>query len=290
MKETLTELVVAALAVPVVACDATGIVVLANDAARALLGAPDGLVAAPLAELVPERLRSRDGVPLLDLLTACARARDPAPLRLALVRRGGVEIEVDCVASGGGGGPLVLSFAAIHDEIEATPRSGSYQLIFEHAPLGILHFDERGTITACNQNFVRIIGSTRAVLVGLNMLSLPDPDMVASVRRALTGEVGSYEGRYRSATADKVTPVSVLFAPVVEDGRVTGGVGIIRDVTEAQALRARLAQADRLASLAGRASPSPSPSVSSRRCCGRTGWPGRSDRRSPLPTPVGTCT
>jgi PAS domain S-box-containing protein len=248
-EERLSEQVVAALATPVLACDQSGTVVLANSAVRALLGAPGGLVGMLFAALVPERLRSRDGVPIVELLAARAREREPGPIRLALVRRGGVEIEVDCVAAGGDSAPLVLSFAGIHDEPGASPRSGSYQLIFEHAPLGILHFDERAIITACNQNFVNIIGSSRAVLIGLNMLSLPDPDMVACVRRALTGALASYDGRYRSATADKITPVSVLFAPVVEHGRVTGGVGIIRDMTEAQALRARLAQADRLASL-----------------------------------------
>ncbi len=241
--------VIAALAVPVLACDGSGVVVLVNDAARALLGASGDPVGSPLVEHVPERWRSIEGAPLLDVLTRRARDRTPVPLRLALVGRHGVEIEVDCVASGGDGAPLVLSLAVIGDEPEARPRVGSYQLIFEHAPLGILHFDERGVITACNQNFVNIIGSTRALLVGLNMLSLPDEEIVASVRRALAGEVASYEGNYRSATADKVTPVSVLFAPVVEEGRVTGGVGIIRDVTEAVALRAHLAQVDRLASL-----------------------------------------
>jgi two-component system cell cycle sensor histidine kinase/response regulator CckA len=241
----LSEQVIAALAVPILACDASGQVVLANDALRGLVGASDALIGTALGELV----RTKDGAPLLVLLTARARARDPSPVRLALLRHGGVELDVDCVASGGDGAPLVLAFAGIHDEPEVSPRSESYRLIFEHAPLGILHFDARGVITACNQNFVAIIGSSRAVLVGLNMLSLPDPGMVACVRRALTGELASYEGRYKSATADKVTPVSVLFAPVVEDGHVTGGVGIIRDVTEAQALRARLAQADRLASL-----------------------------------------
>jgi len=249
VEETALEQVLAVLGVPVVACDDAGRVVVANRAANGLLGAPGGLVGAALADLVPERLRSSDGVALLDRLAARAHAADPAPVRLTLLHRGGVEIDVDCVASGGGDAPLVLAFEVIRDETETRPRPGSYELIFEHAPLGILHFDAHGVITACNQNFVAIIGSSRSVLVGLNMLSLPDRAMVACVRQALGGEMASYEGPYRSATADKTTPVSVLFAPVVEAGTITGGVGIIRDVTEAQALRERLAQSDRLAAL-----------------------------------------
>ncbi|HTJ42282.1 MAG TPA: ATP-binding protein [Kofleriaceae bacterium] len=238
----LTAQIVEALGVPVVVLDEHGAVVLANQAARDLLGATDGMIGVPFVQLIPARLRA-----CVDELRARARVRDRAPMRLALLHRGNVEIEVDAVASGDA--PLVLSFTPIHDDAEPGPRAGSYQLIFEHAPLGILHFDAHGVITACNQNFVRIIGSSRAVLIGLNMLSLPDQNIVACVTRALAGELASYDGVYRSATADKATPVSVFYAPVVENGTVTGGVGIIRDVTAEEVLRTRLAQADRLASL-----------------------------------------
>jgi PAS domain S-box-containing protein len=246
--ESSTAQIIEWLGVPVLAVDAAGVVVLGNDAAHGLLGAPDGVIGVPFVELVPARL----GAAIVDELRARAQARDRSPMRITLLHRGGVEIEVDAVAGGGGAAPLLLSLVAIHDDAAPVPRAGRYQLIFEHAPLGILHFDAHGVITACNQNFVRIIGSSPAVLIGLNMLSLPDQDIVACVRRALAGELASYDGVYRSATADKSTPVSVLYAPVVEDGTVTGGVGIIRDVTEEQALRARLAQADRLAPLASR--------------------------------------
>src|SRR5690349_1828761 len=112
--KALSEQVVAALAVPVVACDEAGTIVLANEAARVLAGVPE-LVGTPLASLVPERMRSLDGVPLALALARRARDRDPGAVRLAVLRRGQVEIEVDCVAAGGDGVPLVLSFATIHE-------------------------------------------------------------------------------------------------------------------------------------------------------------------------------
>jgi len=109
-----------------------------------------------------------------------------------------------------------------------------YRLIFENAPIGILHFDEKGTITACNNNFVQIIGSSRDALIGLNMLELPDKKLVAAVKEALQGRTGYYEDNYRSVTSNKVTPVKVLFAPFnrKESNVTTGGVGIVEDVTE----------------------------------------------------------
>jgi len=108
-----------------------------------------------------------------------------------------------------------------------------YRLIFEYSPLGLLSFDEKGVIVACNDNFVKIIGSSREKLVGLNMLKLPNKNIVSAVRKALQGSTGLYEGDYSSVTAKKITSVRCLFEPMdVGGGRISGGVGIIEDITE----------------------------------------------------------
>lgn len=108
-----------------------------------------------------------------------------------------------------------------------------YRSIFEHAPLGILHFDRNGTITACNDNFVKIIGSSKKDVVGLHMPGLPDNRVVDAVARTLHGAVASFEADYHSTTAHKVTPVNVVFSPVFsKTGAVEGGIGIVQDVTE----------------------------------------------------------
>ena len=121
----------------------------------------------------------------------------------------------------------VVARQALHKSEE------KYRLMFENAPLGLLHFDEKGTITACNDIFVSIIGSTRDSLIGLNMLKLPDKRIVTAVSEALGGRTGIYEGEYHSVTADKVTPVRGLFAPFAgSKGEAVGGVGIIEDISE----------------------------------------------------------
>ena len=107
-----------------------------------------------------------------------------------------------------------------------------YRLIFEHSPLGLLSFDKKGIILACNDNFVKIIGSSKEVLIGLNMLHLPDKKLVSAVQKALDGNAGLYEDLYHAVTSKKVSYVRALFAPMGDDlGRVGGGVGIIEDVT-----------------------------------------------------------
>ena len=110
-------------------------------------------------------------------------------------------------------------------------KEEKYHLIFENSPVGILHFDRDGVITACNEKFVEIIGSSKEALLGLNMLKLPDKDVVAAVEEALSGNIGRYEGDYESITADKVTPVRALFTPVASS-RLGGGIGIVEDLSK----------------------------------------------------------
>lgn len=108
-----------------------------------------------------------------------------------------------------------------------------YRLIFENTPVGVMQYDNSGRITTCNEAFVKIIGSSREVLIGLNLFNLPDKVMVKAITDSLSGLMGYYEQEYHSVTALKVTPVRGFFAPIAtEDGQIRGGVGIVEDFTE----------------------------------------------------------
>jgi len=107
-----------------------------------------------------------------------------------------------------------------------------YRLLFENSPVGLIHYDETGTITMCNDHFVRIIGSTKEIITGMNLLKNEDDGVVKAVRDSLKGKVGIYEGEYSSMTAMKVTPVRSIFSPIMgKEGLIKGGVGIIEDFT-----------------------------------------------------------
>lgn len=126
-------------------------------------------------------------------------------------------------------------------ELALQESEEKYRLIFEYSPVGLLSFDKNGVIVACNDNFVKIIGSSREKLIGLNMLTLPDKDIVATVQKALNGSTGMYEGMYTSVTAKKTTPARCLFAPVSIGGNGNlGGVGIIEDITERKLIEDRI--------------------------------------------------
>jgi PAS domain S-box-containing protein len=108
-----------------------------------------------------------------------------------------------------------------------------YRLIFENTPVGVLQYDSSGRITTCNDAFVKIIGSSRELLTGLNLLNLPDRTLVQAITDSLKGLMGYYEHEYHSVTALKVTPVRGFFAPITsKDSQIRGGVGIVEDFTE----------------------------------------------------------
>jgi PAS domain S-box-containing protein len=109
-----------------------------------------------------------------------------------------------------------------------------HRMIFENSPLGIIHFDQNGTITACNDTIIKIWGSARENLIGFNLMnSLKNKKMKAAVGACLAGKHGCYEGQYLSITGGKITNLKADFGPILaDDGSCLGGIGILEDLSE----------------------------------------------------------
>jgi PAS domain S-box-containing protein len=141
----------------------------------------------------------------------------------------------------------VRQAVAFHDAQQAQQRSDQfYRRLYNETPLGILHYDGDGTIVDCNDEFVAIIGSSREVLIGLNMLGeLQDDELKRQVRHSLETGRGHYTGLYRSVTADKATHVRIIFKGMRDaKGAIYGGIGLVEDIS------AQISAEDRLAALA----------------------------------------
>jgi PAS domain S-box-containing protein len=109
-----------------------------------------------------------------------------------------------------------------------------YRFIFENAPIGLVHYDEKGVIRECNRNLEVILGSSREKLIGLDMLNrLDNEDVLRALKESLEGRPGYYEGEYVSVTGSKRSVVRMRFRQMRDEkGKSIGGVGIIEDVTE----------------------------------------------------------
>ncbi len=126
-----------------------------------------------------------------------------------------------------------------------------YKGIFNNSPIGIFHYNRIGVIIDCNDRFVDIIGSTKDILVGMNMYErLNDQDMLEQIRISLVNGNGYYEGIYRSVTSNKTTPIRVHLQAIRNDNdEIISGIGMVEDVTEQKKLEEQLRQAQKIESI-----------------------------------------
>jgi len=105
--------------------------------------------------------------------------------------------------------------------------------ILEHSPVGIFHYDLHSALVTVNKQFEQLIGSSKEVLIGFNMLDhLVDEQMLNALRQSLSGQVGFYEGLYKSVTGNKEVYLQADFVPMLDSqGEIIGGVGVFNDIT-----------------------------------------------------------
>ncbi|MFK7990433.1 MAG: ATP-binding protein [Sandaracinaceae bacterium] len=233
---------------PVLVIGPDGKLVYANDLARNLLGDEPSLVGRGLRDLEPSTLAGEpvdrawleERIAADESPTLTVRGREG--VRVARTFRGALSL-VDGAAS------LVAMLDAPPAAADEGRAREEYRMVFDAVPVGILHFDAEGRVTRCNDVFVRQMGSTRAVITGVSMATLPNPGIREAVDEALAGRVGRFEGPYTSVTGGRSALFRATFSPILEDGAVRGGVGIIEDITERTEIEKRLAQGERMASL-----------------------------------------
>lgn len=248
----------------VLATDSEGTLVYANGAS-VLLGWPvEELPGRPISTLIPDQLHHIEGRPFHQAMLSKASA--PKGCMTNIVHGNGIEVEVQIVAAESLEAErdetlLFYIIRALHTSSEYTSypvaartdalhQEQLYKLVFETAPIGLIHFDERGFITAVNEAFSAIVDASPRTLIGLNMQTLPHPQIVECVKAAVNGRASMYEGEYRSVLSGKITQARVKFSPTVDaEGHVTGGVGIVEDTTEQQRTQRALARAERMVSL-----------------------------------------
>jgi PAS domain S-box-containing protein len=120
--------------------------------------------------------------------------------------------------------------------------------LFEISSNGICTVDEEGNFTSVNAAFERATGRTRDALIGDHFTVFIDPrdrDAVWTIFvGALHGVRQRGDIRYVAASGE-ARWAHVMAAPVLFQGRVTGALGVLRDVTEERQLRERLSRLEK---------------------------------------------
>lgn len=129
-----------------------------------------------------------------------------------------------------------------------------YRLAFKHSPVGIINFDKDGRITDTNDRLLEILGTSRDAILGVELLSSPDKQLVKAVKKALNGKNGFYDGVYQNITSKKAVPaVGIVTSVQNAEGEFMMGLGIIEDVTRQKNTEAALIKAKEEAQLASKA-------------------------------------
>ena len=131
-----------------------------------------------------------------------------------------------------------------------------YTRLVESAADAIVTVDERGRLTSVNQALERATGRLRSSLLGQPFMALFDERDEAPACDLLTatidGEQHKAEVRYRASGAQselEIRSCSITSTPIVESGRVTGALAIMRDVTDEKRMTEGLMQQEKLAAV-----------------------------------------
>ena len=138
------------------------------------------------------------------------------------------------------GGVLALALAAVALALRLTRLSrglqeseARFRALVEDSPVGIFRYGPDLRIAYVNATFARILSATPEGLTGMNMAGLRDQSVMPAVRSALKGQTGRYEGPYRSTLSGRDIQIALTCAPLRgAGGVVTGGIGIVEDITE----------------------------------------------------------
>jgi PAS domain S-box-containing protein len=122
------------------------------------------------------------------------------------------------------------------------------RMMFEHAPLGIMHFDTRGVLVDCNHQFASIMGAPREQILGFNLLTqMNEGPARQALEETLRGGRGFFEGEYTSVSGRKPTYLRANHRLMHDDqGVAMGAVSLVEDFTERKALEKRLSQAGKM--------------------------------------------
>jgi len=111
-----------------------------------------------------------------------------------------------------------------------------FRLVFENIPVGIIYASPKGKLINCNEIFLAMLNITKEEFQNFDFSQLQDVNLKEAFRLAFSGMIGRYEGDYKSVLSKRVISLKIAFAPITNDDKITGIVGIFEDISELKQL------------------------------------------------------
>ncbi len=117
-----------------------------------------------------------------------------------------------------------------------------YNEIINNISLAFFYYDTNGVIIDVNDSFVKLMGSTREKLIGLNTITqLKNKEVIAALKRSLEEGYAEYNGFYESVTGSATIIASGVFKRIYNEvGETIGGVCTIEDITNLEKYKKEL--------------------------------------------------
>jgi len=248
--------VVEAMSHAVVISDLKRCVRYANPAAHALFGVALGeLEGCAVDDLIPP-----ESLPEVARRHAAATKGEPQHYETEVIGPGGdrrvvsvqsAPLEEDGVITGS-----IASLLDITEEKRANDARAEidarYHRLVETAADAIFTIDREGRFTSVNKAMEFVMERKKEDLIGHHFHEILHGPMGAAAAQLFEQNLRGKRGRAQLAypmRSGETRYGSVTTAPIVENGQVTGGVGIMRDVTEERRLADQLLQREKLAAI-----------------------------------------
>jgi len=108
-----------------------------------------------------------------------------------------------------------------------------YRVIFNQTPVGLISIDKDGVIVSVNDKLCEIMGSSKAELIGFDLLKyLKDQDLLKAIRDAVSGIPSHFEGIYETVLSSKKLFLKMAGQPILNYSGEIRAIGIFEDISE----------------------------------------------------------
>lgn len=132
-------------------------------------------------------------------------------------------------------------------KIELRESEEKYRNLFNEAPIGIIYYDENGTIKECNEKFEEFMSAPQEELIGLNMVDeLKNEEVIEAAKSSLEDGEGYFEGWYTSITGGEKRYGSAIFKGLEnKNGKIESGICIVEDITDRKEAKKKLKESEK---------------------------------------------